>query len=105
MADASDDLLVVELRSVEGSPGWLDDRTLSGVWIDNEVLSIVSLRRLIQKRVDTSKAPGRRVSTRSVYASCSVPDCGGLLITLVPVSDLRLAVLEDAEAPQQKRKS
>ncbi len=104
MTDANDDLLVVELRSRKGTSGWLDDRSLEGVLVGDEVLPMSVLRQLVQSRVRMTGSHGRRVS-KSVYGVCNPPDCGQLLITLVPVVDLLQMIRDVGEVLQSKNMS
>lgn len=104
MSDAADELLVVELRSNNGTSGWLDDRNLEGVLVGDEILPISALRKLVQNRVRMTGAHGRRVA-KSVYGVCNPPDCGQLLITLVPVADLRQVIHDGGGAPLSKNTS
>ncbi len=104
MSDATDDLIVVELRSIKGTSGWLDDRSLEGVLVGDEVLPMSALRQLVQSRVRMTGSHGRRVS-KSVYGVCNPPDCGQLLITLVPVVDLLQMIRDVGEVLQSKSMS
>lgn len=99
MADANDDLIVVELRSCEGSAGWLDDRSLSAVLVGDEILPMAPLRHLVQSRVPMTGSHKRNLA-KSVYGICNPQDCGSLLVTLVPVLDLRQELLGAEGAPQ-----
>lgn len=96
--------MVVELRGPSGEDGWLDDRSLTGIFHPetNTVYTLSVLRRLVQARVALGGAgPKSRSLRRALYSVCE-PDCRSrLLVTVVVLADLRaLPIVSGEDLPE-----
>ena len=101
-AEDNKELLVVELRAPSGDDGWLDDRTLTGVFHadTNTVYSLSALRRLVQSRVALAGGrPRTRSMRRALYGICEPESRNKLIITVVALADLEAFPLVSGEDP------
>lgn len=102
--DASNEVLLVELRAPDGTGGWMDDRTLESVLHAGCLYSLSALRRLVQSRVDLGGAGFHWKSVRNkLYKVCDPLPGSKLLVVVIPVADLQALPLVSGEDPPQKR--
>jgi len=106
-AEDDPELLLVELRAPDGQDGWLDDRTLSGVYHPDTktVFSLSALRRLVQARVALGAGAGPRSRNlrRALYGVCEPDSRSKLLVTVVALADLLALPLVSGEDPPETR--
>ncbi len=103
-AEEDAELLAVELRAPSGEDGWLDDRSLTGVFHPetDTVYALSALRRLVQARVALGGAgPRSRNLRRALYAVCEPDSRSRLLVTVVALADLQALPLVSGEDPPE----
>lgn len=108
--DGEEELLVVELRAADGQPGWLEDRSLQGVFhvATDTIFSLAALRRLVQTRVGLLGGAGSslhktRNIRRNLFKVCEPIAATRLLVVALPVASLRDLQLVSGEDPPRKR--
>lgn len=103
--DNDGELLMVELRAPDGTDGWLDDRSLTGVFHPDTqtIYSLSALRRLVQAKV--TLGGGARTHSRNLkralYNVCEPERQNKLTITVVVLADLQSFPLVSGEDPPE----